>query len=127
MTTIVAVPSDTHCGSSIGLCPPNVKIHADVDNVGVYPSLTVPQQYLWAKWVSDWNHIKNLKKSLKAKLITVFNGDATERQQHRTVQLISGKTSDHESIAFDCLKIPASISNVFRMTRGTPAHVGQAA
>ena len=96
--TIVAVVADTHCGSQVGLMPPD---QFQLDAEGFYdPS---PQQkFLWQCWEESWLKIAKLRK--RAKLIIVFNGDAIQGTDEKFMALVSKRTDEHDAIHVDCME-----------------------
>jgi len=124
-TVILAITSDTHCRSTIGLCPDSP---IPLDEGGYYlPS--EPQKWLWDRWCSYWERVEAVRKQYKgSKLYQVYNGDLVEGRHHGTVQLIAGHDATEMDIAAECLDVPLALKpNRIFVVRGTEAHVGQSA
>ena len=94
MKHIVVCLGDTHCGSTVGLCPPE---GLELDDEGLYlPSKA--QLWLWNNWEEAWAKIKSVKrKNRKAKQIIVFkiDSDRSGSVRHQTSRAY-GKTGTHQ-------------------------------
>ena len=87
MKHIVVCVGDTHCGSTVGLCPPE---GLELDDGGLYEP-NKSQHWLWNNWVEAWAAIKSVKrKNKKAKLHLILNGDLVDGDHHKTTQIASG-------------------------------------
>ena len=119
---ILAVFSDTHCGSRVGLCPlEGVRLD---DGQIVLPSKG--QRWLWNRYTQFIGQVAIRLRAIKgADLWVLCNGDAVEGQHHGTTQVMApGKDAQHyiakqTFLAWAPLKPTALI-----LTRGTEAHVG---
>jgi hypothetical protein len=117
---VLAVFSDLHCGSTLGLCPPVVNL----DDGGSYRA-SAGQRWLWRNWLDYCEQAKAVAKLNKAKLIAVANGDLTEGNHHHTRALIgSGNETLQERIAEQCLGKLLEYADAAYFTRGTSVHVG---
>ena len=115
---------DTHCGSTVGLCPPE---GLELDDEGLYlPSKA--QNWLWNNWEEAWGKVKSVKrKNRKAKLHLILNGDLIDGDHHRTTQIATGLTGVHMRCAMESLRVPLALKpNTIHVLRGTPSHVGRA-
>lgn len=115
--------SDLHCGSTVGLCPPE---GARLDDDGAYkPSHA--QRWMWTCWEDFWQLVGQIRKQAKAKLFTVYNGDLTEGDHHHTSQIISRNPEPQAYVAARVFGVPKSQrpDRVF-VVRGTETHVGPA-
>jgi hypothetical protein len=124
MKHIVVCFGDLHCGSTVGLCPPE---GVELDDGGLYmPSRG--QEWLWDNWEESWDKIKSVKrKNRDAKLHLVCNGDAVDGDHHRTTQIFSSGEGQHVDCALETLRVPLALKpDSIHITRGTPAHVGRA-
>ena len=114
---VVVVIADPHCGSTVGLCPPDFPIHD-----GATYRLNKQQEWLWAQYTDflEW----------KARIIgsdpfiLVVNGDAVEGEHHRSKQVISTDTGVMTACAIDVLARAATGAAGVYITHGTEAHVG---
>ena len=120
---VVAVFSDIHAGSTIGLCPPRVNL----DDGGYYKH-SPAQSWLWANWKHFCKRAIDTADAWKAKLIVVSNGDLTEGTHHGSTQLIGGgnKTTQMK-LAYDCIRPLVEYAEKVFIVRGTPTHVGPSA
>ena len=124
MKNIVVCVGDTHCGSTVGLCPPE---GLELDDEGLYlPSKA--QNWLWNNWEEAWGKVKSVKrKNRKAKLHLILNGDLIDGDHHRTTQIATGLTGVHMRCAMESLRVPLALKpNTIHVLRGTPSHVGRA-
>jgi len=119
--TLIAVVSDLHANSTIGLCPPE---GVQLDDAGFYhPSKS--QSWLWDCWEDYWQQIKARQKAAKADLIIVCNGDAVDGDHHQTSQIISRNMEVQGYVASRVFDVPLALSpsHLF-IVRGTEVHVG---
>jgi len=123
MKHIVVCAGDTHCGSTVGLCPPE---GIELDDGGLYEP-NKSQRWLWDNWEQAWAEIKSIKrKNKKAKLHLIFNGDLIDGDHHRTAQIASPLTGIHVTCALESLRVPLALKpDSIHILRGTPAHVGR--
>jgi len=70
--------SDLHCGSKVGLCPPEVELGSG--NVVLHGS-NLHQEWLWAVWHELTQRVLGLIAGTPAVLFV--NGDATEGSHHK--------------------------------------------
>ncbi len=115
---ILAIHSDTHCGSKLGLCSNSVEL----DGEGTFiPSKA--QRWLWQNWLDYWKGVKKLKKKHKAEVWSVSVGDSGDLNRHGSFQYISQNPKIVKSIAVDVYE-PAIYDKCF-FVRGTAAHGGR--
>lgn len=118
----IVVISDTHCGCSLGLCPPSVRL----DDGGTYSPSRL-QKTVWGWWREFWD--KWVPVVTKGEPYdVVFNGDAIDGVHHNSTTQITHNMEDQISIAFECLnpivqKIKQRGGSYYHI-RGTQAHVG---
>ena len=124
MKHIVVCFGDTHCGSTVGLCPPE---GIPLDDGGMYMP-NRGQEWLWNNWEEAWAKVKSaMRKNRKAKLHLVINGDLTDGDHHRTTQIATGHEGIHVHCAIETLRVPLALKpDSIHILRGTPAHVGRA-
>jgi hypothetical protein len=119
--TVVAVFSDTHSNSTVGLCPPDV----NRDDGGKHI------QSIWQAWLwMHWNEfIGEVKKEAKggARVVVIGNGDLVEVDaKDRSNQMISTSKAIALDIAGDTVQPLVDLSDRFILIRGTGAHTGRA-
>ena len=116
----IVVISDTHFGSSIGLCPPSAMLD---DDITVAPSLM--QQTMWKLWLDfwQWAHITIGREPF----ILVHNGDMIDGNHHQTTQLMTGNLTDQKKIAVAAMLPHTELAAAYYQIRGTEAHVGKSA
>jgi len=123
MGYIVAVTSDHHTNSTVGLCPPNFEL----DDGGTYTA-TRTQRWLWDCWGMFWREVEQLKTDTGYRLLSVFNGDIAEGDmKSRSHQLVTRNKSTILRLTRDVLERPIAISDWALFLRGTSAHVGKGA
>lgn len=121
MRWTIAIVSDLHAGSTLGLHP-----HAGTtldDGQTYHP--TKPQRWLWDNWLDFWKRVAEHRGD---KLAVLVNGDVVDGDHHGTWQLASGNPVDQAKIA-DAVMEPvfALEPDAVIVTRGTEAHVGGSA
>lgn len=115
------VVSDLHCGSTVGLCPPE---GIDLDDGGMYlPSEA--QVWLWERWMQM---IRDALRHLGEgdRLHVIVNGDLVDGDHHGTLQLVSRSISDQLEIAKRCFEPLLALGlDSIAVVRGTETHVGK--
>lgn len=121
---VLAVVSDLHAGSTVGLCPAS---GVDLDDGGHYePSKA--QRWLWQCWRAYWDEVARERDAHRADLYVVLNGDVIDGQHHGTTQIVSGNLDVQAAVARACLEVPRALGvDRWFMVRGTEAHVGPSA
>jgi len=117
-TDYLVVVSDLHCGSTLGLYPPEMML----DDEHSYSTGT-PQKALYAHWRGFWEHF--VPSVTRGKPFSVVvNGDAVEGDHHNTAQIVSKNLLDHAKIAAELLRPVAAVAESIEIIRGTESHVG---
>jgi hypothetical protein len=119
---VLACVSDTHCGSILGLCPPE---GVEFDTGAKYlPSKA--QSWQWEKWVDFWTRARAVADHERAKLVTLYVGDLTDGDHHNTSQTISRNPEQQFYIAFRVVDHAKEIARPHRIyvVRGTEVHTG---
>lgn len=118
---LIAVTSDQHANSTLGLCPDE---GVQLDDGGFYhPSK--PQRWTWECWQDFWSKVAARRKALKAELVCVFNGDAVDGDHHQTSQIISRNMEVQGYVASRVFSVPMALKpERAYMIRGTEVHVG---
>ena len=117
----IAVVSDLHAGSTIGLCPPSVVLYEE----GMYQANKY-QLALWQKWQQFWQWART---NAGEERWLVVNGDAIEGIHHATTQIVSPNVLDHITIAETAIRLAIEIyepKHIF-FVRGTETHTGNSA
>lgn len=120
------VVSDTHCASTLGLCPPSGH---KLDDGGSYKP-SKGQRAVWEVWEKFWNEwVPKVTKGEPYDLI--INGDAIDGDHHQTTTIISRNLHDQFKAARDVLAPVVGKAlrsgGAYYHVRGTEAHVGQSA
>lgn len=122
-TWVVAVESDQHAGSTIAVCPPNIKL----DDGGYYHASPL-QRWLWNCRESFFDRVGETRKKYGAHLLTAFNGDWTDGDHHQTTQILSGNPTAQAAVVNECMKAPLALDpDKMLFVRGTESHVGKSA
>jgi len=109
--------SDTHCGSDVGLRPPEVKLpNGNVNVIGE----SLHQQLLWGWWQEAQQWIEDT--AAGRPFILLFNGDAIEGVHHGSKELIAIQEEIHVAIAIQTLKPIADRAATVLMVAGTECH-----
>lgn len=119
MTTIVAIASDGHPNSTVGLCPPAITL----DDKGTYRA-SKAQGWLWRKWIDYWTIVSNLKTEHNATCAVIFNGDMGELDKKGGTQVITRNRADILDIMRAVVQPGLDVADVYFFTRGTAVHVG---
>lgn len=121
---LIAVISDLHCGSTVGLCGP--KGPMTDDGQVIQPSRL--QQWLLERFEAYWQRVKAEKKRTRARLTVVCNGDAVDGPNHHgTTQSMSSSKDAQAYIAHSLFEIVADAKpEQVYFVRGTTSHVGEA-
>lgn len=119
-TTLLAVVSDLHAGSTVAVCPPRIEL----DDGGAYEA-SRGQLWLWQNWLDYWERVKRVRDEHKADLYVLFNGDMVEGDHHHTYQILSRHPGAQSEVVRQVTSIPLDLSpdRVF-VVRGTESHVG---
>lgn len=117
---VLAVTSDQHCGSTVALAPPEIRL----DDGGEYRA-SKAQRWLYDGWIAYWRRVAEVRDALDAELFAAFNGDLTEGNHHGTTQILSGNPNAQAAVV-DAVMRPVLALNPDRLffVRGTEAHVG---
>jgi hypothetical protein len=116
----IAVVSDLHINSTLGLCPEKILL----DDGGYYlPSAF--QEKLWKCWEDFWDQVG--KERLGGELIVIVNGDAVDGDHHNTPQIVSRNLETQRQAGISVLSRPARMASALYIVRGTEVHVGKSA
>lgn len=120
---VLAVTNDLHCGSTVALSPPSIRL----DDGGEYVA-SKAQRWLWQCWNDYWKRVAEVRKAEKAELRCLFNGDMVEGDHHKSTQILSGNPNAQAAVVTACMKVPLDLSpDSIAFVRGTETHVGQSA
>ena len=116
---VVAVVSDLHSGSTVGLCPPIINL----DDGGTYRA-GPHQVWLWNQWKDFCKKARQTAKKQGGKFVAIMNGDMTEGNHHHTRQIIgAGNETLQMRIAEKNLGELLEHADAAYFLRGTPVHV----
>jgi hypothetical protein len=118
---LLAVISDTHCGSTVGLCPPEGVEHDD--GGGYTPSDA--QKWMWNDCFLPL--LERVKVEAKGcKLLVDFNGDLVDGWHHSTSQTVSLNPGAQAYVVKRMAdEIRALKPHKVYVVRGTTVHVGE--
>jgi len=124
-TIAIAVVGDSHCGSTLGLCPEEgVKLPEGGRYIPSHAQL-----WLWEKWLDYWAWVEEVRSQYKAKLYGIVNGDAVDGGAHHgQVQFITADSEAQAYIATAALdpmrQTVRKHKGKFWFLKGTRVHVG---
>lgn len=114
----VLIISDTHCGSRLGLCPPNATT-VEGDPI----SQSAENAWVWERWQEF--HTQWLPDIIKGEpYALVLNGDLIEGVHHGGSQILSNQPGDHFLIAALALEPVAALAEKVFVVLGTNTHTG---
>jgi hypothetical protein len=119
--TVLALVSDLHTNSTIGLCPPYVEL----DDGGSYRA-SATQKWLWRNWQDYWQRVAKARAGKR--LYIIVNGDAADGDHHDTPQIITRNPATQRKIAGQVLEVGTSLTQSgdrLFFVRGTESHVGK--
>lgn len=122
-TVVIAVTSDHHCGSTLGVCPPLIRL----DEGGEYHHNEM-QAWLWECWNTYWARVAEVRAAEHAALYQIFNGDLVDGQVKGSLQILSGNPNAQAAVWNACVAVPLSLQpDKLFFVRGTGAHTGLSA
>jgi hypothetical protein len=117
---ILAIHTDTHPGSKLGLCPPEIELN----DGGTYLS-SKAQRWSWGCWGKYWDRVSALKKERKSRVGSISVGDAGDLNKHGSAQFVSLSKTDAKNIATSVYDRPSKIADYQIFVKGTAAHTGK--
>lgn len=117
---VLVVVSDLHCGSSVGLCPPDFKTKYG-NAVGFGDN--IHQAWLWDKWQEAFEEVDAILGN--DNFCLCVNGDATEGIHHRSTEIVATLIEDHCRMAAEALKPYAQAASEIFIVKGTECHTGE--
>lgn len=119
MTEILVHFGDLHVGSSLALCPERVSL----SDGGTH--LASPLQLFYLEcWRRFWADTRELKASLKARVVAICGGDERDGDHHGTTQLWAADELDQDRAVLTVLDEAWDVVDEWVFVRGTPAHCG---
>lgn len=119
---VLAITSDHHCGSTVGLCP-REGVELDDDGNMYLPSKA--QLWLADCWDDYWETADRLRRELDAELWAELNGDLCEGDHHRTPQIVSRNPDVQGRIMDAVFGVPLALKpEQLFVVRGTETHTG---
>jgi hypothetical protein len=119
---VLAVVSDLHCGSTVGLCSPDP---VELDDGGTFVPSKV-QRWLYHNWLAFCQRVRVV--AGKDDLTILFNGDLTDGDHHGTPQIITRDPNVQMYVLKKAVAPLLALNPVQAIVvRGTEAHVGKGA
>lgn len=112
------VVSDLHCGSVVGLMPPESENTPEGNVVGFGRNLH--QAWLWDCWVNSCAAI--VRQMAGRRWALIVNGDATEGIHHRSSDVVAAAIEQHTAMAAQALYGLAANAARIYITLGTECH-----
>lgn len=129
MSTIVAVVSDTHVGSTTAIAPPKFTIHTGRKNEVQQVEYNAYQKWLYDCWKDFWSYVlqrAGIKgKTRKHRLIVFHLGDVVDGKHHDTPQIMN-EVEDQIEASCNLLRPIVAQADSFYLTYGTGVHNGGA-
>lgn len=116
---LVGGTGDLHTGSTVGLCVPRFQ-----RDDGDWWTASPGQRWLWENWLRFTDHLGEQKVKHGVPLIGFINGEAVDKNWHKTSQLVSVNTSDILRLGKRVLRPFVDVCDHLILTRGTEAHSG---
>jgi hypothetical protein len=114
---LLVVVSDLHCGSSVGLMPPDSEnLSGNTINFGKNHH----QAWLWQCWQDAQSQVAKLAGN--DPLALLVNGDATEGIHHRSPEVVASLIENHCQMAAEALRPWAARAVKTYITKGTECH-----
>jgi hypothetical protein len=114
---LLVVVSDLHCGSSVGLMPPDSEIIGG-NTLGF--GNNHHQRWLWECWQDALAEVEGT--ALGDPFCLLVNGDATEGIHHRSPEVVASLIEHHCQMAATALQPLAKLASKTYITRGTECH-----
>jgi hypothetical protein len=117
---IIAVTSDGHTNSRVGLWPRQFTL-----DDGQIVTQSPGQAWLWEQWLAYWERVALFKKALPgARVLSVLNGDAVDKNKHSGYQLATENEDDIIDAAVAVCEPMLAVADEIAVVRGTEAHTG---
>jgi hypothetical protein len=121
MGTVIAIISDLHINSAVGLAP----LRHNLDDGGTYEASRT-QRWLHDCWRLFWSDVELAKTQTGYPLLTIFNGDIGELDaKARTHQVITRNKSTVLEMIRSVIERPVALSDWALFIRGTASHIGK--
>ena len=122
MTAVIAVVSDLHVNSTIGLYAPNSYL-----DDGAHVSHSKSQEWLWnTVWLPYWREVADTAKRVKAdKVYCLSLGDLGDINTHSNAQLFTENEAVIVNAMYEALRPSFEVVSEYIVMRGTEAHVGK--
>ena len=124
MTAIIAVVSDTHCGGTTALTPPDLLI----EDGGAYKQNAIQRWLYHDCWLNYWQRVSAIRKAYpRSDFYVVLNGDLVEGNHHGSTQIVSPSMRVMKDIAVATIEPHVKATNHLFVVKGTESHVGASA
>lgn len=107
--------SDLHCGSDVGLLPPDAE-----SDKGNAIGMNLCQQWLWSKWEEMQDRALSIIGNDEFALF--INGDATEGIHHRSPDIVATRIGEHVRYAASALRRLSERAAKIYVVAGTECH-----
>ena len=114
---LLVVVSDLHCGSTVGLMPPDSE-NMSGNTLGF--GNNHHQRWLWECWQDAQQRVLEITNGDPFALLC--NGDATEGIHHRSPEVVASLIENHCQMAATALKPWADKAAATFITKGTECH-----
>jgi hypothetical protein len=114
---LLVVVSDLHCGSSVGLMPPDSE-SINGNTIGFGKNLH--QAWLWEKWKEA--QFQALEIVGGDPFVLLCNGDATEGIHHKSPEVVATLIELHCKMAAESLRVMSEAAAQTLVVKGTECH-----
>lgn len=114
---LLVVVSDLHCGSTVGLMPPD-SLNMAGNTIGFGNNLH--QAWLWENWQAAQAQVAKIAGN--DPLALLINGDATEGIHHRSPEVVASLIENHCAMAAEALRPFSQRAVETLVVKGTECH-----
>ena len=120
---ILAINSDMHVNSAVGLLPPNARLDS-----GQEVKQSKSQAWMWERWLGFWRDAEKAASALKSDIVSVINGDWGDIIRLRNGAQLIEHENKNVVMQFmkDATKPMRDVTDDIIVNRGTEAHTGGA-
>lgn len=131
IAAIIAAPSDTHTGATMGLNPQDW-----LSFDGRIITHNALQEIIYAQWLEDWQRVAELRlqSTTWPRLIVIHVGDAVDGDHHETTELVTARVDEqermHVKVMGDALELAGfdtTKGDELNYIAGSEAHTGEGA
>ena len=119
MGAIGVFAGDFHCGSSLALQPPVVRL-----DDGQILRHSRFQAFIWGRWTAFWAEVAAEKERRGLPVVFFANGELCDNNWHKTPQMMSRNLADLMKMTLQAFVPARRVADEIIVLRGTEAHSG---